>query len=235
MTYAAHDDLGLFAAADLLPALRLPNDLMDLQERAIREGEACRMLDLYAAWRTERADRPWADLRRDGGPLRAWQPTICGPTVEADSTAACQPFILSIDLRCDAHCGARCSCVGDLIYRHLCSCGHIDDPHTSENEAAEDAMDHGWPGWRDLPILASSMPEATNQRSRWLEAATAAYPAGWIEAGGPVRTARGRYTTRHVPGRTPHRGYDMGVYVAEAYLNHVFTPGLYDTTRTDAT
>ncbi len=47
--------------------------------------------------------------------------------------------------------------------------------------------------------------------ARWAERVNAIYPEGWLEAGGPIRTQRGQYETRHVPDRTPYGGYDMAV------------------------
>ncbi len=230
-TFAQADDLGLFETVDLLPALVLPNNLYAMQEAAIQRGEGHAVLSLFQAWSEERNDRSWADIRRDG-PVYRWSPTICGPRLNSDREG-CQPIILNADLRCDHH-RPGCHCPGDLIYRHLCTCGHVDEARDCENGAAEDAMDHGWTGWRDLPILACSMPmEKGTQRDRWTETVNETYPAGWLEAGGPVRTARSNGGRRHVPGRTPHGGYDMGVPVAETYASHTYKPGLYEATLID--
>lgn len=84
-----------------------------------------------------------------------------------------------------------CACVGDLIYRHAClGCGHVDQPHDQENAAVEDAMDHAWTGWRDLPVLACSMPEDKKQQQTWLAQATQHYPD---------RMDRGRWPRPHRP------------------------------------
>lgn len=221
----AADQDALFDLADLLPALVLPNNLLPIQEAAIQRGHALQVLDLEKQWAAERAERGWAKIRGEG-PTHRWGLAPAGPKPDLEQDR-CQPYILSLDLRCSHH-GQRCECVGDLIYRHLCTCGHVDQPRVGENPAAEDAMDHAWPGWRDLPILASSMPQENQQKARWAADVATGYPVGWLEAGGPVRTARGRYGTRHVPGRTPAEGYDMGVQVAETYVNHVYQPGFYE-------
>lgn len=89
---------------------------------------------------------------------------------------------------------------------------------SGENPAAEDALDHAWPGWRDLPA-APGLPRIQSGTSkadlralaRWAGQVTAIYPQGWLEAGGPVRTLRTGRGTRHVPDRTPYGGYDMAV------------------------
>lgn len=226
--YAAAED-GLFAEADLLPPvppLRLPNNLLVLQGEAVGERGTQAVMALYGDWKRERGNRTWEAVR-EHGPTHVWAPTIAGPKWDLEDSK-CRPVILSLDLRCSHH-RAACSCVGDLIYRHACGgCGHVDEPRDSENVAAEDAMDHGWPGWRELPVLATSMPDERKKCSAWVEVVLQHYPAGWLERGGPVRTARSRVGSRHVSERTPHSGYDMGVIVTEGdNLDHVGRPGLY--------
>ena len=96
-----------------------------------------------------------------------------------------------------------------LIYSSACSpCAWHSDGHDRENAAVEAAMDHAWPGWRDLPAVPAK-PNGGNP-ARWLAAATAVYPDGWVEAGGPVRTIR------HAPGNrhwfdTSLGFWDLGV------------------------
>jgi hypothetical protein len=46
----------------------------------------------------------------------------------------------------------------------------------------------------------------------WLKEAKRRYPAGWIEAGGPIRTARPPGATRHHYAPEWH-GFDIGVVV----------------------
>jgi hypothetical protein len=133
----------------------------------------------------------------------------------------CQPVALSADLRLDG--GPRevpCGCKerhDALLYRGACrACDWEGEPCGSENAAIEDGCDHAWPGWRNLPVVAASYPDmasgASAQRGKdqWTGRVTAAYPAGWLQAGGPVRTHRAGGATRHVPGRTPFGGYDLG-------------------------
>lgn len=119
------------------------------------------------------------------------------------------------------HYHAECMCVGDLVYRGAClHCSWEGTTRPSENQAAEDAHDHAWPGWRALPI-APRPPEtaatARNQaRTRWVKTITVLYPPGWLEAGGPIRTTRHRSGTRHIPNHTGFGGYDL--------CGHVLTP-----------
>jgi hypothetical protein len=126
----------------------------------------------------------------------------------------CPPITLVADLRCN-HYEHDCCCVGDLVYRGAClHCdweGEIRDDH---NGAVEDAQDHAWPGWRDLPIVPRRPEPGTNARqmaamARWVGDVNAVYPDGWLEGGGPIRTVRGYYGTRHVPNHTGFGGYDL--------------------------
>lgn len=129
-------------------------------------------------------------------------------------TGACRPTILMADLRCD-HLGHDCMCVGDLIYRGAClHCTWEGPVRDDENPAAEDAHDHAWPGWRELPIAPRRPESGTNAKqnkamARWIQTINNIYPAGWLQAGGPIRTSRRRYGTRHVPNHTGFGGYDL--------------------------
>jgi hypothetical protein len=96
------------------------------------------------------------------------------------------------------------------------SCLRESPEHGRENAAAEDGMDHAWPGWRDLPVITAP-PHYLNgtagerAEAAWLAKVSPGYPPGWIEAGGPIRTQREKYGTRHVPHWTPSGGSDMAV------------------------
>jgi hypothetical protein len=73
---------------------------------------------------------------------------------------------------------------------------------------------HAWPGWRDLPCVPRRPEPGTSAKqktgmTRWAEAINNVYPDGWLESGGPIRTVRGRYGTRHVPNHTGFGGYDL--------------------------
>jgi Family of unknown function (DUF6349) len=146
----------------------------------------------------------------------AWTVHISCPDT---ATERCQPTVLSADLRCDCdrfddHCES-CCCIGELRYRGACrGCDWEGDPRAEENRAAEDACDHAWPGWRDLPVVPS-VPDERKSRARWVERVAALYPLAWLEDGGPIRTSRSKYGTRHVPSRTPFGGYDLAVADAQ--------------------
>jgi Family of unknown function (DUF6349) len=88
---------------------------------------------------------------------------------------------------------------GDRLVHHgLCrtaGCRWKSKDYERENDAVEAAMDHAWPGWRNLPVVASKPHDST--LARWLESVADAYPPGWVAAGGPVRTRRPEWATRH--------------------------------------
>ena len=142
----------------------------------------------------------------------AWHAEL---TAQAEQpTEACRPTILMADLRCD-HFDGDCMCVGDLVYRGACLHCPWEGPVRDEaNLAAEDAHDHAWPGWRDLPIAPRRPESGTNSKhrqalARWTKTVTDTYPDQWLESGGPIRTSRRRYGTRHIPNHTGFGGYDL--------------------------
>lgn len=141
-----------------------------------------------------------------------WHATLFGRTPEP--TATCRPAILAAELRCD-HYNDDCECVGDLLYRAAClHCTWEGPAHDCENLAAEDAHDHAWPGWRTLPIVPrrpqpGNSAKEKDAMSTWARRVDTLYPAGWLQEGGPIRTRRQRYGTRHVPDGTGGGGYDM--------------------------
>ncbi|WP_433426219.1 DUF6349 family protein (plasmid) [Microtetraspora malaysiensis] len=77
---------------------------------------------------------------------------------------------------------------------------------SKQTDAIEDAHDHAWPGWRDLPAVK---PCKSNY-AKWRAEVDRAYPPGWIDAGGPIVTVRSdsRFS-RHLVGQSPGGGYDM--------------------------
>lgn len=100
-----------------------------------------------------------------------------------------------------------------LVYRAACRGCDWECPsvHHRENPAAEDGLDHAWPGWRDVPVVKSPPAEKV-ALEKWKATVVTVHPAGWLEAGGPIRTQRSSsVTSRHVPARTPWGGYDVGV------------------------
>ena len=94
-----------------------------------------------------------------------------------------------------------------LLYYAACltpGCGTTSGLHERENDAIAAGMDHAWPGWRTLPVVAGR-PDDFDKRRAWLGHVAAAYPDGWVAAGGPARTTR-------IPGLTrswhdEHLGY----------------------------
>jgi hypothetical protein len=212
----AQDQLDLFADLDAAAAADAEADRQRIFDHAPSMfGDTTR--GFFA--RVE-AMRVWDDtyghfdcLRRSHG----WRDEIGGHGFgrgRVPGSEVCRPITLTADLRCD-HWDDECCCVGDMVYRGAClHCAWEGEIRADHNGAVEDAHDHAWAGWRELPIVQRRPEPGTNARQkaatdRWIEAVTDCYPDGWLEAGGPIRTARGYYGTRHVPNYTGFGGYDL--------------------------
>jgi hypothetical protein len=144
----------------------------------------------------------------------AWRAACGSPDSRDAAEDECRPGVLTADLRC-YHYDQECSCVGGLVYRGACvHCDWEGEVRARENTATEDAHDHAWPGWRDLPIVPRC-PENQKARPRWIVAVNDLYPTGWLESGGPIRTARQPYGTPHVPNHTGFGGYDLCGAIAQ--------------------
>jgi hypothetical protein len=87
------------------------------------------------------------------------------------------------------------------VYAVRCEdCEYVGPWHGREEGALEDEFDHAFPGWRELvPVVAAmDYKETQNKKaySEWKDTIVELYPAGWVEAGGPVLVARNRGSTR---------------------------------------
>lgn len=138
-----------------------------------------------------------------------------------------EPFLLDCDLRRFRTSGPLATpvppCGHDadwLAYRSAClmdGCDWEGPERAGENPAVEDGMDHAWPGWRDLPVVPRvpdrnpTSKQARKTLDNWAVKVNAVYPEFWLENGGPIRTLRRPFETRHVEGGTPWGGYDLGV------------------------
>lgn len=164
----------------------------------------------------ERAAEWEIDSLHPGGGWEAERPATterCYPTVESRTLDAYSDESRSEHrgacLGCDWKGPARPSDVGE-----------------GENAAVEDAHDHAWPGWRDLPFTPDAMRKqhqaamvgSTKQQQKWAETwrlkLEEAYPshviaAGFASKGAPIRTRRYGIGSRHVPGYSPFGGYDL--------------------------
>jgi N12 class adenine-specific DNA methylase/predicted ABC-type ATPase len=151
-------------------------------------GMAARMAELRAA----REDP-------DGVVRHAWGIAITHPDGYADQ---CQPTVLDAVLYC-SHDRGSCQCVGNtLMYRGVCrgqGCDWEGQPRRHENQATEDAHDHAYPGWRDMPAV-SPMPHTTAKalekpRRHWRNGSgkspASTRPDGWSAAAlsGPCAAA----------------------------------------------
>jgi hypothetical protein len=195
--------LDLLAPPEPARPAGLPLCLFDSPARGLAAREA-----EFDAWREQHGS--FGSLVRS----HAWTLRVGG--VPGEPTSRCQAAVLSCDVR-DASDDPGCACPrpGALLYRAACrSCDWEGDPRDGENPAAEDALGHAWPGWRDVPVVPAR-PSNPKAEPAWKARILALYPAGWLEDGGPYRTARtGQYDTRHVPGRTPWGGYDIAAVPA---------------------
>lgn len=102
----------------------------------------------------------------------------------------------------------RAACYG-CGWHSLQGGGVADD----ERAAVEQAHDHAFPGWRDVPIITPAR-ELTSTRAEKLDVMRVIdrlYPSGWIDRRGPIRVYRDVGMDRHVPGLAPTGGYEMGV------------------------
>lgn len=203
----ADSQLDLFAEIEAAEAeLRLAQapTLFDTAERGVFAR-----LEMFEQWVAEYGNFGCKRLSH------GWRPTYTSFRGDRpEPTDRCRPILLDAELRCD-HYGDSCLCVGDLLYRAAClHCTFEGTIRDCENAASEDAQDHCFPGWRDLPIVAQ-VPEygsgASGKKAmtNWIAKVETLYPTGWLQEGGPIRTRRTAPGTRHVPLRTPFGGYDM--------------------------
>ena len=103
---------------------------------------------------------------------------------------------------------------GGLLYQANCAVCRWHLIADSENAAVEAWHDHAMPGWRGLPIVPRKLADrldSTQKTAALLAWVEDHYPAEWLFDGAPIRTARSPYGDRHVSGRSPLGGYDLGV------------------------
>lgn len=122
----------------------------------------------------------------------------------------------------DARCGER---FGNRRHTHQpgelpgdgmsqAICAPCEWHHISPDESAvvEAWHDHAIPGWRNLPVVPLEIAKigqskkAAERLQTWIEDH---YPAVWQQPGHPIITERERFGTRHVPGSSPWKGYDL--------------------------
>jgi N12 class adenine-specific DNA methylase len=89
----------------------------------------------------------------------------------------------------------------ESVYAASCEdCEYLGPWHGREEGAFEDEFDHAFPGWRELlPVVAAMEYNETQNKkafAQWKQTIVDLYPAGWIEAGGPVLVARNPGGTR---------------------------------------
>lgn len=134
-------------------------------------------------------------------PTEGCQPAVLERYVYRDEEAARRGDYGTYD-----HCEHRGACWG---------CAWRGPVRDRENDATEDAHDHAFPGWRELPAVdplpsRDNAPEEGRLRDRAARQVALIYPAGWAERCGPTISWRSEGASRHVPGRGLFGGYDMG-------------------------
>lgn len=171
-------------------------------------------LDILAIEEMERAAQAWG--REHGTYAMAWRlhQWQVDPWASLPSVPGHFAVVTHAHLGCGIeHSGERCYCVGDDIYRVVClSCWEATVPSGDVEDHVAAWHDHTWPGWRDLPAVATSPVESGPQHkawNMWVEKVTRAYPADWGRDGAPVLTDRPAIAARSVPGRSPWGGYDI--------------------------
>ncbi|MDQ0854816.1 hypothetical protein QFZ79_002927 [Arthrobacter sp. V4I6] len=173
------------------------------------------------AWSTAYHSLPHNEWRMFPG----WRESQTGRSLGKDNPHP--SFMYAADLRCNhflkATCAYReanpCQCVGKgMVYKAYCTaCDWWTPIASGENEAVELQLDHGWPGWRELPVIESKMKSTGGYAFN----VPATYPQEWQTPGAPIRECRGmtRYGTRHVPMASPFGGYKTAV-VRECGAHH---------------
>jgi hypothetical protein len=131
----------------------------------------------------------------------------------------CQAASLHASLYCGHHRWedeTPCQCVGGTLHRGMCLyCDWEGPDRVSERKAIEDAHDHAWPGWRDLPVVPRWPEEGSGKkkgmaRAAWWAKVHELYPPGWVEQGGPILTRRQTGSTgAHQGWSHPHGGWDL--------------------------
>lgn len=155
---------------------------------------------------------------------RGWKVAICEP--ETPAGPGCQPTVLyrylnGIRRESTTNCGSE--------YRGACfACRWLGPQRDDENTATEDAHDHAFPGWRDLPAIEPYRYDEGAKRARLAQRLGPLYPPGWPERKGPTITYRDSpFGTRYVPGGGLFGGYCM------ARVRHVAEGPAYDVEQLD--
>lgn len=100
---------------------------------------------------------------------------------------------------------------GGLLGQMICEPCQWHAIGAGENLTVEAWHDHAFPGWRDLPVIPSSVgvrsEKGLSKLARaWIDEH---YPAGMRMPGAPIVTERSAHGTRHVPNASPWGGFDL--------------------------
>lgn len=100
----------------------------------------------------------------------------------------------------------------ELMHQVICTACRWHHITSSENGAVEAWHDHAIPGWRHQPVMPRNLvPMDWSKPGKKTLAWIAKHiPVEWQRPGSPIRTERSGIGTRHVPGRSPFGGFDLG-------------------------
>lgn len=104
-----------------------------------------------------------------------------------------------------------------FMYQAMCERCSWNVVADRERVVVEAWHDHAMPGWRDLPVMPLGLPPANmdwlkppKKAVAWIEEHV---PAEWQFRCAPLRTMRpSAMATRHVLGRSPWFGFDLGYH-----------------------
>jgi hypothetical protein len=123
-------------------------------------------------------------------PTLPWEIDGCavGRSFEEDPTPtdACVGTLMSVNVCPWGHdeAGPRA-----ILYRAAClGCDYEGGALANENAATEEACDHAWPRWRELPVHHAP---TTSQGLASYAARVADVMPNWLESGAPLPTLRG--------------------------------------------
>ena len=193
---------------ELLKPEQVPVDFSKLVGFTMSVSDPDELDRIALAWSTAYHDKPWQEWRMFPG----WRESHTG----SNGLNGPHPsFTYTADLRSCGHERYRtvsereanpCLCLSGFLYRIYCSgCDWWTGVADDENGVAEAYLDHCWNGWRELPVIESTMKPNGGYTYHFPRD----YPEAWKAPGSPLKECRGetKYGTRHVPSGSPYGGY----------------------------
>lgn len=142
------------------------------------------------------------------------------PTLIGSNSSDHQLDLFRADARCDGkrfghpdHTHAPGEIPGTYQYQAICEPCQWHAISNRENNLVEAWHDHAFPGWRSLPAVPLALTQTQGKKNydsrlqTWLEEH---YSEKWRQHGCPIITERESYAGRHIAGRSPWGGFDLG-------------------------